>query len=151
MISHLWILNFAAVLGVAIGSTGIHADALPRPQPLTGTAAAEAVALVKAPETFDLSKIYVLRLKVEGKAMEVTSLGPSILSGKPGVSFTAGVFAADRKTVVFISRSATGQVSRLDMPTTELEAKHPFHLFLDAPNSPEREVDVEVTSLLTKP
>jgi hypothetical protein len=125
-------------------------DDLPSPKELTGAAAAEAVKAVKSPQQFDLSRISVLRLVVEGKQMEVTSLGPAILSGKPNESFTAGMFSQDRQSVTFTS-SGNGRVTQLVMPAGALQPQAEFRLLLVAPGEPDRDVRATVSSLLTRP
>jgi hypothetical protein len=136
---------------VMVWATAAIGDEILKPQLLTGDAAKQALGTVKAPAQFDLSSISVLRLVVEGKQMEVTSLGPAILSGKPTEAFTAGLFSQDKKSVMFIAKDSAGRVSELTLPVTSLMPKYVFHLFLAAADQPDREVEATVSSFLTKP
>ena len=113
------VLMLLGALGVIlVPRTGVAAVPEPDRVPPAEAAAVQA-ALLEMPK-IDLSIVYVVRLMVDGRLVEVTSLAPTLLTDDlKGNHWAATVFAysADKSTLVLFSRDPeSGAGYRLTLP-----------------------------------
>ena len=128
--------------------------ASPEPERLAPAEAADAQAALLEWPKIDLSVVYVIRLTVDGRPVEVTSLAPTLVSNDlNGTHWAASVFAytADKSALVLFSRDpASGAGYRLTLPVAELTEGHEFR-FPVLSNGSLADVPITVAKHVHKP
>jgi hypothetical protein len=121
--------KIAVALVLLLASTAPVWAQLAKPEKISGDEVKSQQKEMKA-TSMDLSEVYVVRVMIDGKRRDLTTLQPEVL-GKAGdgadAALSTGGFSSDRSSLVLLTLDPrTGAGTRLVIPITKLQKKAQF-------------------------